>query len=151
MEIKIGDLTDPAVMALLQAHHQDMLKHSPEESVHVLDLSSLSAEDVTFWTVWIDSNLAGCGALKQLNKLEGEIKSMRTASTHLRKGVAGRLLDHLMLHAQQFGLQQISLETGTATVFEPALQLYKRAGFVSCDPFSDYKEDPYSQFMTLKL
>jgi len=32
--------------------------------------------------------------------------------------------------------------------FEPARQLYARAGFTVCGPFGDYTDDPNSVFMT---
>jgi putative acetyltransferase len=35
--------------------------------------------------------------------------------------------------------------------FEPARQLYARAGFTFCAPFADYVEDPNSVFMTKEL
>ena len=35
--------------------------------------------------------------------------------------------------------------------FEPARQLYARAGFVYCVPFEDYIEDPNSVFMSKEL
>jgi putative acetyltransferase len=42
MQIRIGSLTHPAVIALLEEYHQDMLSHSPPESVYTLDLSALA-------------------------------------------------------------------------------------------------------------
>ena len=151
MKITLGNLSDDAVIALLNVHYQDMLLHSPEESVHAFDVSKLAADDVTFWTAWIDNELAGCGALKQLDHKHGEIKSMRTDNAHLRKGVAAGLLAHILQQATQLGLKRVSLETGTAQAFKPALTLYQKAGFVDCAPFSDYDVDPYSQFMSLAL
>jgi putative acetyltransferase len=35
--------------------------------------------------------------------------------------------------------------------FEPARELYTRAGFIYCAPFADYIEDPNSVFMTKEL
>ena len=35
--------------------------------------------------------------------------------------------------------------------FAPARALYTRYGFEPCAPFADYREDPYSEFMTLEL
>jgi putative acetyltransferase len=148
MEIYIGDLTNKTVITLLEEHHQDMLIHSPAESVHVLDLSALSQPDVTFWTVWNNKELAGCGALKQLNGNHGEIKSMRTSNNFLRQGVAKLLLEHILKHATQRRYLRLSLETGTKDVFIPAQKLYQQLGFEICPPFANYKADPYSTFMT---
>ncbi|MDO6718650.1 GNAT family N-acetyltransferase [Psychrosphaera sp. 1_MG-2023] len=148
MVIRVGGLEHKDVIALLQEHHGDMLVHSPPESVHALDISGLKAKDVTFWSLWIDNKLAGIGALKELNKEHGEIKSMRTSADFLRQGMAQKLLTHLIHEANQRSYKQLSLETGTAEAFIPAQQLYLRFGFKQCPPFGQYIEDPYSMFMT---
>jgi len=148
MKIQIDNLESIEVKKLLQEHHEDMLKHSPPESVHALDLSSLKAPNVTFWTAWIDGGLAGCGALKKLDEKHAEIKSMRTSRHFLRKGVAAKLLTHILDTATTQSFERVSLETGTMEAFVPAQKLYKSFGFEVCQPFSDYQEDPYSMFLT---
>ena len=148
MDIRIGDLQKKEVILLLQEHKNDMRLHSPAESVHALDLSELKNSDVTFWSVWLNDELAGCGALKELNKGHGEIKSMRTSLNHLRKGVADSLLNHILNEAKKRSYKEVSLETGTMDVFIPALQLYKKYGFYTCAPFGNYTEDSFSTFMT---
>jgi putative acetyltransferase len=45
----------------------------------------------------------------------------------------------------------LSLETGTAESFAAAHRLYESVGFLKCGPFGDYKLDPHSVFMMLKL
>lgn len=148
MKIKIDDLTGEEVADLLLQHHNEMLLHSPIESVHALDLSGLKSKDVTFWSAWLDGELAGCGALKQLDANHGEIKSMRTAKLFLREGVAKEILAHILSEASARSYSKVSLETGTKKVFYPAQKLYKKFGFDYCEPFADYVEDPYSVFMT---
>jgi putative acetyltransferase len=124
---------------------------SPADSVHALDAAGLRAPDVTFWTLREHDELLGCAALKALGARLGEVKSMRTASRHLRRGVAARLLAHVVDEARRRGYTRLSLETGTAAAFQPAHRLYERAGFVDCAPFADYRDDPHSRFMTLTL
>ena len=148
MEIQLGNLESIEVKQLLQEHHNDMLKHSPPESVHALDLSSLKASDITFWTVWIHGELAGCGALKRLNEKHAELKSMRTSQNFLRQGVAAALLTHMLAIAKSQAFERISLETGTMNAFIPAQKLYMRFGFQVCQPFSNYQKDPHSMFLT---
>jgi len=148
MKIRIDNLESIEVKQLLQEHHEDMLIHSPPESVHALDLSSLRAPDVTFWTAWINGELAGCGALKKLNETHAELKSMRTSQKFLRRGVAAKLLTYILEIAQKQLFKQVSLETGTMKSFVPAQKLYKSFGFQVCQPFSNYQEDPYSMFLT---
>jgi len=151
MKIIKDNLTHSAVRKLLQQHHDDMAKHSPPESIHALDLSGLLADDVTFWTGWIDGELAGCGALKKLDSRHGELKSMRTSSQFLRQGVAAKLLEHILATAKQQSFDTVSLETGSMPAFLPAQTLYQRFGFKPCPPFSDYVDDPYSLFFSKSM
>jgi putative acetyltransferase len=151
LEIRIDDLSSPEIAGLLQQHLDDLEPHSPPESRHALDLEALQAADVTFWSVWQDRDLVGCGALKELDARHGEIKSMRTVSAHLRKGVATALLEYILNEAQRRCYRRLSLETGSMEAFSPAHALYTRFGFQHCAPFADYVEDPNSIFMTLEL
>ena len=151
MKIKIDDLTGPEIAELLREHLHSMTLYSPPESIHALDLDKLREPEITFWTVWDNNELLGCGALKQLDAQHGEIKSMRTAATHLQKGVAKTMLKHILEQAQQRGYRRLSLETGSNPAFDPARRLYESFGFVYCEPFADYIEDPYSVFMTKEL
>ena len=76
---------------------------------------------------------------------------MRTAKAHLRKGVASRILEHIISEAKRRGYRRLSLETGAMPYFEPARQLYRKFGFTTCPPFGGYREDPNSVFMTMEL
>ncbi len=151
MQIKIDDITGSEIQALLNEHLGNMAQLSPPESVHALDIEGLRKPGITFWTVWEKTELLGCGALKELDAKHGEIKSMRTASAHLRKGVAKYLLDHIVHEAKLRGYTKLSLETGSMDAFEPARTLYHNFGFSYCAPFADYIDDPNSVFMTRDL
>jgi putative acetyltransferase len=151
MDIRPDDLTGPEIRALLAEHLEDMARHSPPESIHALDLEALRRPDITFWTVWEDGRLLGCGALREQDGRHGEVKSMRTARGHLRKGVARALLVHILAEARRRGYARLSLETGSAAAFGPAHRLYAGFGFTPCAPFAAYVEDPHSVFMTLEL
>lgn len=151
MDIRLDDLTGPQILQLLREHLQGVALHSPPESIHALDLDGLRQPDITFWSAWEHDELMGCGALKRLDERHGEIKSMRTSSAHLRKGVAARLLQHIIDEASRRAYARLSLETGSMEGFAPARRLYARFGFVPCGPFADYAEDPNSTFMTRTL
>jgi putative acetyltransferase len=151
MEIRRDDLESPIVHALLEEHLRDMHAWSPACSVHALDLDGLKRPEVTFWTAWAGDDLLGCGALKAIDATHAEIKSMRTAHAHRRKGVAQAMLVHLMDHARARGFTRLSLETGAQVAFEPARQLYARHGFRDCPAFEGYAPDPNSVFMTREL
>ncbi len=151
IRIIVDDLQGPEIAALLQAHLDAMYETSPPESVHALDLDAVRRPDITFWTAWTGDSLMGCGALRSLNDEHGEIKSMRTHTAHLRKGVAAALLTHIIEAAKTRGYERLSLETGSGGPFEAAHRLYERFGFESCGPFGDYHDDPFSRFYTLTL
>lgn len=151
MDIKIDDLTGSEVTGMVREHIQSMSLQSPPESMHALGLESLRKPEITFWSAWEGDKLAGCGALKELDVQLGEIKSMRTSSSYLRKGIAKRVLQHIIEEARRRGYQRLSLETGSMDAFEPARRLYASFGFHYCEPFSDYIEDSNSVFMTREL
>jgi putative acetyltransferase len=146
-----GGLDEPDVIALLGEHLQGMANHSPPESIHARDIEGLKAPDITFWTMRDGKELLGCIALKQLDEKHGEIKSMRTGSAHLRRGVAAALLEHLVAEARRRCYERLSLETGSGPGFEAAHALYRKFGFEYCGPFASYRDDPFSRFMTLEL
>jgi putative acetyltransferase len=151
VDIRIDDLSGPEIRELLEEHLANMRSISPPESTHALPIEGLRQPEVTFWTAWENGELLGCGALKEVEAGHGEIKSMRTVSRHLRKGVAKALLDYIIDEAMRRGYRRLSLETGSMEAFEPARQLYARAGFTYCEPFADYREDPNSVFMRKEL
>ncbi len=151
MHIHIDDLQGPEIYALLQEHLRSMALHSPPESVHALDINALRSPEITFWTAWDGASLLGCGALKELDATHAELKSMRTASAHLKQGVAQAVLSHILGQARGRSYQRLSLETGSMEAFAPARNLYAKNGFTYCGPFADYALDPYSVFMTKLL
>jgi putative acetyltransferase len=151
IDFHVDDLSGEAVQALVKRHLQGMHETSPPESVHAFDLSKLRQPGVTFWTAWLDGKLAAMGALKRLDPERGEIKSMRVADAYLGRGVGRAMLDHIVAQARAMGLKSLWLETGSAPAFEPALKLYESAGFEYCGPFADYKDDPFSRFMTREI
>jgi putative acetyltransferase len=151
MKIELDDLTRPQIHALLNEHLQNMYAVSPPESVHALDLERLRRPEISFWTAWEGAELIGCGALKELDPLHGEIKSMRTPQMLRRRGAGRALLNHIIQVARSRGYRRLSLETGSQDAFRPAQTLYASAGFGICGPFADYVADPNSVFMTLQL
>jgi putative acetyltransferase len=151
VRIEIDDLTRAEVHALLNEHLANMYELSPPESVHALDLAKLRTPDITFWTVWEDDELVGCGALKELTPTHGEVKSMRTPKRLRRRGAGRAVLAHIIETARGRGYETLSLETGSQPAFAPAQSLYRSFGFGVCGPFADYREDPNSVFMRLVL
>lgn len=151
LDIRVDDLTAGSTRELLATHLAGMHENSPPGHVFALDLSGLRAPDVTVWSAWDGPALAGIAALKELGDGTGELKSMRTHPTHLRKGVASALLEHIIGEARRRGLRRLSLETGSGPAFEPALALYRKRGFRDGDAFAEYRRSEFNQFLHLAL
>lgn len=151
MKITDGGLDDPRVRTLLAHHFASARAETAPGSAHALDLSGLKSPDVHFWSAWEGDQVIAIGALKQLSESHGEIKSMHTEQSHRRKGVGSAMLRHILERARRMGLSRLSLETGSWPYFVPARELYRRHGFVECQPFGSYLPDPNSIFMTLEL
>ncbi len=151
MKILLDDLIHPDVVALLRSHLEGMHEHTPEGHVHALGLGELKAVNVSFWVAWEGGEVLGFGALKELSVKAGEIKSMRTHASHLRKGVGVALLEHIIQTAKLRGYHRLSLETGTGPAFEPAVNLYRKYGFENGQSFADYQDTAFNQFLHLRL
>ena len=141
----------PDVIALLAEHLADMRATSPPESVHALQPAALAKPGVAFWTVREHDVPIGCGALAPLGDDAGEIKSMRTAVTARRRGIAAVVLEAILDEARERGYREVFIETGTQPYFAPARRLYERSGFAPCPPFGSYREDPHSAFYARTL
>lgn len=139
---------EPGVAALLMRHHALMRATSPEESCHVMDPSALADAGAHLIVVEEAGTVLAVGAVKDLGLGHGELKSMHTAAEARGRGLARMILRGLMAHARDMGLTKVSLETGSAPDFAPARALYSAEGFVACDPFGAYVDDPLSVFMT---
>ncbi len=150
-EIRQEDLSSDLARDLVRLHLVGMYAHSPPGSVFALDYSGLLSPEVTVWAAWQADKIAGIGALKDLGRGAGELKSMRTRPEFLRRGVATALLEHIIGVAKAKGMNRLSLETGSGWYFEPALSLYRRRGFVDGDEFADYKRTAFNQFLHLSL
>jgi putative acetyltransferase len=151
LRILPADLGDARIITLLTSHVHAARAQTAPGSAHALELSGLKAPGINVWAAWLRGDLAGAGALKRLSVVEGEIKSMYTAPSARRQGVARAMVAHIIDTARGEGIERLSLETGSWPYFDPARRLYSAFGFSECGPFGDYREDPNSVFMTLNL
>jgi putative acetyltransferase len=149
--IRQDDLSGEQTKALLRLHLAGMHANSPPEHVFALGLSGLKASGVTVWSAWMDEEIVGIGALKDLGHGEGEVKSMRTHPGFLRRGIGAALLEHIIAEARARGMYRLSLETGSGPAFEAALNLYRRHGLVDGEPFADYARSDFNRFLHLPL
>ncbi|MEA2685475.1 MAG: putative acetyltransferase [Actinomycetota bacterium] len=149
--VGIDDPRAADVRALLDKHLVYSRKHSPPEDVYALDVDGLLADDVSFFSVRQHGELLGVGALREIDELHAELKSMHTAEAARGRGVGRAMLGHLVELARARGYRRVSLETGSLPAYGPAQALYSSAGFETCEPFAEYRRSPNSVCMTLAL
>ena len=146
-----GNFNNPKVNELLTKHFIELRSVSPAGSTHVLDITGLKDQSIKFWSLWDNDELIGCGALKFLDKIHGEFKSIRVVDKFRKEGVGEKIINHLIEEAKKLGIKKLSIETGSGKFFEPARKLFVNFGFQPCLPFAHYKEDPNSCFYTKDL
>lgn len=151
LSITITDLDSRDFVALIDSHNSLMLEHSPPESSHALMIDGLKATGISVWSLFVGTELVGCGALKMLSHSHGEIKSMHTVSKHRGKGYGGKMLEHIIDESKRRGCLQLSLETGSQPGFLVARKFYESYGFKYCGPFGDYLDDSNSVYMTIDV
>jgi putative acetyltransferase len=110
LQIREDNLTGKKIADFLREHLEEMKEITPPESVHTLDLEGLRSPDITFWSAWESDELLGCGALKELDLRSGEIKSMRTVKAYLRRGVASKILEHIIKEAERRAYRKAMLK-----------------------------------------
>ena len=90
-----ADFADPALLAFLQAHLDDMAPIAPACSQHALDLTGLQQPGVRLWTATAaDGSVVGTAALAPVEAGHDELKSMRTDPERRGGGIASALLQH---------------------------------------------------------
>jgi len=151
MQIRKDVAANPAIAPLLSAHVAEQRANTPPGFSFALDIGGLTAADVSFWTAWDGEVPIGMGALRPLDARSGEVKSMRAADAWRGRGVGHAVLGAIVAEARARGYARLYLETGTTPAYDPALSLYRRAGFVPCDPFADYEASAHNQFLMLIL
>ena len=148
IDVRQDDLSSREVHSLIAEHLADMHGNSPPGHVQALAVQGLKAPGITFWTAWTDGLLCGCGALKALDHLAGEVKSMRTRPDFLRRGVGQAILDEIVRTTRQRRYSRLLQETGTGPAFESAHGFYRRNGFERSGPFGEYAATDFNMFMS---
>jgi|TARA_B110001450_G_C17593936_1_gene470049 putative acetyltransferase len=139
------------VNELLIKHFRELKSVSPEGSTHVLDIDGLKDPSIKFWSLWNDNQLMGCAAIKFIDKEHGEFKSIRVADKFRKKGNGIKVVKHLINEAKTLKIKKLSIETGAGIFFKPARKLFERCGFRVCKPFSHYKDDINSVYMSMLI
>ena len=136
---------------LLVKHFVELRTVSPEGSAHVLNIADLKSRSIKFWSLWEGEELMGVGALKFINKVHGEFKSIRVNDKFRNKGYGLKVINHLIYEARKLNIEQLSLETGAGSFFQNARKLFTKCGFKTCEPFSHYEKDVNSIYMSILI
>lgn len=137
------------VIHLLEMSDAYMASLYPAESNHLVDVSSLEGDAVSFFVARRDRAVVGCGALVASADGTAEMKRVFVDPAVRGLKIGNLLMAKLEDHARESGFSAIRLETG---ISQPeAIGLYRRSGYVEIGPFGDYGADPLSIFMEKRL
>ncbi len=136
---------------LIGAHLAHGRAATAQSSDHTLGVQALNAPDIRFWGLFTGGIAVGCGALKALPDATSEVKSVHIAQSARGRGLARRLMRHLIEIARQEGRTALVLETGSNRAYASARGLYASLGFTNCGPIPGYGPDPNSCFLCLPL
>lgn len=152
IEVRRDDPLSPAVNGLIAEHLAFSRANTDAPYRFALGGEQLAEPGTIFFTAWDEGTLVGMGALKRLSENHAELKSMRTADGHRRRGVGAAVLSTLIETARRLRVSRVSLETGTDGDFAAARALYSRFGFVECATFAVYPADSTQNlYMTLNM
>jgi putative acetyltransferase len=146
--VERSDPREADATALLQQSHALMESLFPPEDNFYLDVNSLLAPHIHFFTARDGDLVCGTGALAVKDGY-GEVKSMFVAEEARGKGVADALLRQIEDQAREENLPLLKLETGNA--LHVAHKFYRRHGFTDCDVFGAYEAENSSIFMEKSL
>ena len=76
---------------------------SPPESVHALDIDGLRHPSITFWSAWIDGELAGIGALKRSTPSAASSSRCGSTTAFRGSGVGRAILRHIIAERARAG------------------------------------------------
>ena len=146
-----GNFDNSEVHKFLLKHFIELRSVSPKGSAHVLDIAGLKDPSIKFWSLWEGNDLIGSGALRFLDKEHGEFKSIRVNDKFRGQGNGSKVINHLINQAKKLNVKRLSLETGAGEFFLTARKLFNKCGFEACEPFSHYKNDINSVYMTMLI
>lgn len=92
-------------------------------------------ENTVFLIAYLDEIPYGCGALRKISNDTGEIK--RIYARKNTDGIGRAIVHRLEEKAQEFGYQQLLLETRVQNTH--AIQFYENCGYMHCDSYGVYQ------------
>jgi GNAT superfamily N-acetyltransferase len=141
------DILSSDAQGLIAALNAELAGLYPEEGATHFRLDPLEVADGNgaFLVAFRAGVPVGCGAVRRIDALTGELKRMYVTPDVRGLGVGQALLIALQAEARRLGLARVVLETGIRQA--RALSLYARNGFARIAPFGEYVDSPLSVCM----
>ena len=144
-----ADAASPDALDLMQALDDDLRGRYPGIVVNGLRPGDAGRPRFIFAVARIDGRAVGCGAVRELDRLVGEIKRMFVRPEHRGRGIARRVLSALEAEAAGLGYTTLRLETGDRQ--PEAIGLYESAGYRAIPSFGEYVGNPFSHCFERRL
>ena len=143
-----AELTADVSQALVDALNAELSRIYPEPGATHFGLQpeEVAGTRGAFLVVYRDGLPVGCGAVRLLDAVTGELKRMYVDPTARRTGLGRRLVAALEAEARALGARRLILETGVRQA--AALALYRATGF---NPIPLYGENCLSSDTSICL
>lgn len=126
MEIKPAGLKSPELLELFSEHDEYMMGFLGEHRKYYTPYSS--AEHIgRAWIVYVDGRPAGCAAYRERGGGTGELKRVFIRPGYRGRGISKELVKTVEDYARGQGCHTLALDTNS--VLEPAVTLYRHAGY----------------------
>lgn len=126
MKIVSMNAIDKRAIALFSEHDDFMIDYLGDDKCYYTRYSDNEGIE-NVWLAYADNTPIGCIAYRTKSKGVGEVKRLFIRSEYRGQGISKKLLDTVVLYAQQQGCHTLFLDT--RITLEPAISLYHSYGF----------------------
>ena len=149
--IAIDDPRRKDVRALLEQHLAFARASTPAEYSHALDLCGLLDPSITFFSLRLEGNLLGVGALKELDPEHAEIKLMHTSKDARGQGVGRAMVAQLLAVARRAAIFESASRPARRTHSSPRVGCMPTPVSCTVSRSGSYSETGSNFFMTRLL
>ena len=129
------------VVALIEQLNAHTLTLFPPEFCYFDPPEVLARANCTMLGAYEGQEICGIGAVKFFADY-GEIKRMFVPPQFRSRGISKLILKKLLSLIEQQGLAYARLETGEK--HQAAISLYRKCGFIDCEPFGEYQKTAHN-------
>ncbi len=140
--------TDPEIKKLINELSELNGKLYPLESTFQDSPEKMLSQKVYMLGFFVDNKPVGIGAIKPCGEYF-EIKRMYVQPDFQGKGISVQILSKLEEHARKNNISLCKLETGIKQL--PAINFYKKMGYLECEPFGEYAKNDFNLYFEKKI